>query len=143
MNPKSFWRERVIFLGIASGSLIIFGGLMILRTIPRGTRHIDLINHQTVVAEWIIVIGAMVVLVSLIGGLALAFGIGPNFLARPIYGVTIDEKLETLSDGSPVFNDTPEDIPLKHYLRLRMKDGEIIECRCSSQIYHANRRGTI
>ena len=140
MNPKTFWRERYVFLGLAAGVALIAIGLIVMRTIPRTARNFDLINRQTVVGEWITVIGATAAVASLAGGLTIAFGIGPDFMARPIEGVTIDEKIETLPDGSPVFNDTPEDIPLKHYLRLRMRDGEVIECRCSREVYHACRR---
>jgi hypothetical protein len=140
---RSFWREKVVYFGLATGLLRIVFGIEFILQVPRLTRGFgwNALNSWTAFGEVVVTIGAVLALISVLFGIAVAFGVGPNIFATTLKGVVVEEKIETLSDGSPVFNDMPEDVPLKHYLRVRLQDGEVLELQCKRETYFANRRG--
>jgi hypothetical protein len=145
MNRKRrFWRETAIYYGLATGLLMVGCGIELIVQVPRITRGFgwNALNAWTTFGEFVVVAGAILSVISVLLGLSIAFGVGPDFLARVLRDAVIDEKLETLSDGSPVFNDTPEDISLKHYFRLRLSDGEVLEVQCKKELFHSHNRGT-
>ncbi len=145
MRSGSFLSEKIIGWLIGSGVVgILLGGYMITGgrrgRIYRYSTDLETINFRTHVGETIVVIGAVVALIGLIAGLMIAYGLGPS---RRLYQVLVEERMVTLSDGTPVFSDIPEGEPLKYYLRMRTTDGEVFEARCAPEVFYAVKEQSI
>ncbi len=145
MRSGSFLSEKFIgwligsgVAGILFGAYIITGGRR--RFLYRYTADLAEINLRTLVGETIIIIGAVLAGVGLIAGLMIAYGLGPS---RRLNQVLVEERMVTLSDGTPVFSDIPEGEPLKYYLRMRTTDGEVFEARCAREVFYAVKEQSI
>lgn len=90
--------------------------------------------------EWVVVAGVAICVISFVVGLLFAFGIG---FRKKLEGATVEERIVTLADGTEVYDDQPDDVPLKRYLRLRTSDGDVVEVRCSNELFRAAREGAV
>ena len=144
MRQGSFLSERVIgwligagVAGILLGVLLITGGA---RRALYSYTNLDLINARTHLGEILVAMGVIVAGIGLVAGLLIAFGFGPS---RRLENALVEERMVTLSDGSPVFSDIPDDQPLKYYLRLRTPAGDVFEARCNREVFYAVQEQTI
>jgi hypothetical protein len=139
---RSFWYERVIYYIMGAGIVLAGFGFASISMTARESRFSERASFDGWITFcWILVqLGACIFLFSLIYGLALALGFGP---ARTIQEVVVESKITTLDDGTPTFDEAPDDVAVKRYLRLRGPDGEVIEARCTQAVYHACGEGTM
>lgn len=138
---RSFIKESMVAGGIATGGVVILVGLRMIASIAsRRLNGHRLIEQRTIMGEWIVVAGVAICVISFVVGLLFAFGIGFH---KKLEGATVEERIVTLTDGTEVYDDQPDDVPLKRYLRLRTSHGDVVEVRCSSELFHAAREGAV
>ena len=148
MRLKSYWKETLIGSGFLLGGFLMLVGFRFFMP-PRHSRAYNWYNDQLRVEQayeggkWLIGIGATILVLSLAAGLFIAFA-APKFLAKTFRGVTVEDRIATLSDGTHVADEDAADQPsVKCYLRMRTEDGEIIEARCSREVFCSVTEGTV
>lgn len=142
MKRQSFWKETAVASVILAGLACIGIGMELLRTTARFNRASY--NDAEQFARFgltLIGFGLVLIIVSVLFGAFVAFGLGPNFLAKTVEGAVVEERFLTSPEGEPILDASPDDYD-RCYLRLRMPSGEVVEARCSAAIYRSAHTGT-
>src|SRR4051812_48264413 len=139
---RSFWYERVIYYVMGGGLALVAFGFANITMVGRSYRfsRSSSLDSWMVFCSILVQLGACIFVFGLVYGVALALGFGPS---RTIAGVVVESKITTLDDGTPTFDETPEDVAVKRYLRMRTQDGEVIEAHCTDAVYRACGEGTM
>src|SRR5438309_3448908 len=105
MRQRSFWKETAVASGILGGLACIGLGMQIVRSSARGSLYRNAGDDQaSTFGLYLAGFGMLLIIVCFLFGAFVAFGIGPNFLAKRVEGAVVEERFLTSADGEPIFN---------------------------------------
>jgi hypothetical protein len=145
----SFLKEKLFAMGFMVCAAGFSLGLLMIRY--GGLRHrrfehypdyVEAQQRAYAVATGLMTWSAVAALLLLVFGLLIAFGIGPNALARWVDGVVVQERLVLYPDGTMFLGAMPAaGEPCRCYLRLRLPNGLVTEVACDAHTYQIARVG--
>ncbi|MCX7799607.1 MAG: hypothetical protein N2109_04615 [Fimbriimonadales bacterium] len=133
LHMRSFTTEGILATLLAGSAMLVYSGFATIRSESANLRALWLGEAQ-------IVLGAASGLAALAAGLAVAFGIGPRFLARRVEGVVVSRTV--FSDGEIFEDGDPELLGGRCYVTLwQPVDQHLTELWCEPQAYRRLRKG--
>lgn len=147
LEDPAVWRQHLtdylcyalLLLGVA----IALIGLFVMVNVNEDNATIATLNHQFRLGSTLIKIGGGLFGAGVLAGIAYAFGLVPDSMAKPIHNVTVQDRY-WIQPGSPDVQFTLQGLrpDARCYLRFRDLSGEEFELWAPFEVWRSAPRGT-